>query len=63
VLQSAAVVSGSYTDAAGQLVDLATRTIVVPQSGGAQYYRIRSNTPFTIKGITLSGGNVVLTYN
>jgi hypothetical protein len=56
-------VSGSYTDAAGQLVDLATRTIVVPQSGGAQYYRIRSNTPFTIKGITLSGGNVVLTYN
>jgi len=63
VLQSAAVVTGPYTDAAGQSVNLATKTITVPLSGSTQFYRIRSNTALTITSITLSGGNVVITYN
>ena len=63
ILVSAAVVTGPYTDAARQSVNLATKTITVPKSGDMQYYRIRSGTALTITSITLSGGNVVITYN
>ena len=62
-LVSAAVVAGPYTDAAGQSVNLATKTITVPMSGNMQYYRMRSGTALTITSITISGGNVVITYN
>lgn len=60
-LVSAAVVTGPYTDAAGQSVNLATRTITVPTLGGQQFYRIRSGTALTITSISLSGGNLVIT--
>ena len=63
ILVSAAVVTGPYPDAAGQAVNLATKTITVPKSGSLQYYRIRSGTALTITSIRLSGGNVVITYN
>ena len=62
-LVSAAVVTGQYTDAAGHLVYPATKTITVPLSGSMQFYRIRSSTAVTITSITISGGNVVITYN
>jgi len=62
-LQSAAAVTGPYTDAAGQTLSLATKTITVPLSGGTQFYRIRAGTALTITSITISGGNVVITYN
>src|SRR4030095_927086 len=48
VLQSAAVVTGTYTDAPGQVANLATKTITVPLSGSMEFYRIRSNTALTI---------------
>src|SRR5437899_8411608 len=63
ILVSAVVVTGSYTDAAGQSVNLETKTITVPASGSTQYYQIRSSTALTITSITLSGGTVVITYN
>jgi hypothetical protein len=63
VLQSGAGVTGPYTDAAGQSVNLATKTITVPQSGSVQFYRISSATARTITSFTVSGGNVVITYN
>src|SRR5258705_193094 len=63
VLESAAEATGPYNDAAGQVVDLVTKAIVVPQSGSMQYYRIRSTTAHTITAITISGSNVVLTFN
>jgi hypothetical protein len=63
VLESAAEASGPYSEAAGQLVNLVTKAIQVPQSGSMQFYRIRSTTPHNITGITSSGGNVVLTYD
>jgi len=62
VLQSAAVGTGFYLDAVGQSVNLATKTLTVPLSGNVQFYRIRSGTALTITGITISGGNVVITY-
>ncbi|MDB6109623.1 MAG: hypothetical protein JWR69_1373 [Pedosphaera sp.] len=62
-LRSAAVVTGPYTDAVGQSIALATKTITVPQSGSRQFYRILSDTAHTITKITASGGNVVISYN
>jgi len=62
VLQSAAVGTGFYLDAVGQSVNLATKTLTVPLAGNVQFYRIRSNTALTIKSITVSGGNVAITY-
>lgn len=63
LLVSAAVVTGPYTDAAGQSVNLATRTITVPVSGDMQFYRIRSNTALAITSVSILGGNVAITYN
>jgi hypothetical protein len=62
-LASASVVTGPYTNALGQSVNLATQTITVPASGNVQFYRIISGTAFTIRSIAVSGGNVVITYN
>jgi hypothetical protein len=61
-LRSATVVSGQYTDAAGQSVNLATQTITVPQPCSTRFYRIWSDTALTITSITVSGGRVVITY-
>ena len=63
VLQSAAALTGPYTDAAGQVANVATKTITVPRSGIMEFYRIRSTTALTITNLTISGGNVVITYN
>jgi len=63
VLESAAEATGPYRDAEGQAVDLVTKAIVLPQSGSMQFYRIRSTTLHSITGITISGSNVVLTFN
>jgi hypothetical protein len=63
VLVSAAVVTGPYTDAVGQSVNLATKIITAPTSGNMQFYRIRSGTALAITSITVSGGNVVIAYN
>jgi hypothetical protein len=62
-LVSAAVVTGPYTYAVGQSVNLATKTTTVPASGSMQYYRIKSGTALTMTGITVPGGNVLITYN
>jgi hypothetical protein len=62
-LASAPVVTGPYTDAVGQSVDLATKTITVAESGNVQFYRIISGTALAIMSITVTNGNVVVTYN
>jgi len=63
VLQSSAVLAGPYTDASGQSLNVATKTITAPASGSMQFYRIRSGTALSIKNINTSGGNVAITYN
>lgn len=63
VLQSAATVNGAYTDAVGQSVNLATKTITVPLSGNMQFYRISAYTEFSLTSLTITNGNVVIKYN
>ena len=62
-LVSAAVVTDPYLDAIGQSLNLVSKTMTVPLSGSRQFYRIRAGTALTITSITISGGNVVITYN
>ncbi|HEY5234161.1 MAG TPA: ice-binding family protein [Verrucomicrobiae bacterium] len=62
-LESAVTVTGPYSDAIGQSLNPGTETITVPLSGSTQFYRIRSVTDLTIKSITTSDGNVVITYH
>ncbi|HEY5043019.1 MAG TPA: ice-binding family protein [Verrucomicrobiae bacterium] len=62
-LVSAVAVTGPYSDAIGQSLDLGTKTITVPLSGNTQFYRIRSVTTLTITSVSISAGNVVITYN
>ena len=62
-LVSAALVTGPYLDAIGQSLNLGSKTFTVPMSGATQFYRIRAVTALTITSITMSGGNVVITYN
>ncbi|HXT39920.1 MAG TPA: ice-binding family protein [Candidatus Angelobacter sp.] len=62
-LVSATELIGPYTSASGQSVNTETKTITVPLSGSMQYYRIMSGTALTISAISLSGGNVLITYN
>jgi hypothetical protein len=61
-LESASVVTGPYTDAAGQLANLPAKTITVPKTGSMRFYRIRASTALTATSITVSGNNVVITY-
>ena len=61
-LVSAVDVTGPYVDAIGQSVNLSTKTITAPLSGGRQFYRIRAATALTITNITVSGGNVAIKY-
>ena len=63
ILQSAALANGPFTDAPGQVVNLATKTITVPLSGSAQFYRIRAGTALAITSVTIVSGNVVITHN
>jgi hypothetical protein len=63
MLVSAVEVTGSYTYASGQSVNLSAKTITVPKSGNSQFYRIQAGTALTITSISMSGGNVVITYN
>jgi hypothetical protein len=62
-LEAAPVVTGPYADAIGQSLNSGTKTFTTPQSGRAQFYRIRSTTTLMIHNIVISGGNVVITYN
>jgi hypothetical protein len=62
-LLSASVVTGPYTDAPGQSVNYVTSTITVPILGSMQFYRIQAGTALDITAITISGGNVLITYN
>jgi hypothetical protein len=62
-LESAVAATGPYSDAIGQSLNLGTETITVPLSGNTQFYRIRSATALTITSISISGGNVVITYH
>ncbi len=63
-LMSSANVAGPYTEDSSAVINMATKTITLPQSGGARFYRIRQCPPApNITSIKRVGGNLVMTYN
>ncbi len=60
-LYSSATVDGTYTPEA-VAVDIAAKTVTVPQSGPARFYRLYGSGGTTITSVVISGSNVVLTY-
>jgi len=61
-LQIAFSAIGPYADVAAATVDPIARTITLPQSSGARFYRLRSCRSLQITSIQAQGGNVLLTY-
>ena len=59
---SSAAVDGTYTPEVDMLVDTGNKRLTVPQGTSSRFYRIGWNTPVQISGISLIGGNVVLSY-
>ncbi|MEI2724172.1 MAG: hypothetical protein V9H26_11725 [Verrucomicrobiota bacterium] len=61
-LYSSATVNGAYAEETGAVVNTTSKTITVPLSGATRFYRIAFTSQLTISGLTISGSNVVLTY-
>jgi hypothetical protein len=57
---SSTSVRGPFSVEAGATVNVANRTITVPVSGAAKFYRFSSTVPLSVKGITIFGGLATL---
>ena len=63
-LMSSASVSGPYTEDASAVINMAAKTITIPQSGSTRFYRIRQCPPApNITSIKRVGANLLITYN
>ncbi len=62
-LLASSTVNGSYTSAVGASVNLGTKTITMPISAAAQFFRVCSDVTYTITSINIVGPNVVIVYN
>jgi len=61
-LLSSPTIAGPYTQEFAANVDAGSRTITVPASGAARFYRLSSGTALTIRDFSVSGGIVTMKY-
>ena len=61
-LLSSASVNGPYTFDATAQIDPGSKTITVPKSGNTRFYKLLSSTGYTLNRPTVSGSNIVLSY-
>ncbi len=61
-LHGSATVNGPYTLESGTVLNEPARTITVPRSGNARFYRIRGSTQISIRSISLQGANLIIGY-
>ena len=59
---SSATADGIYTPEVNMLVDTTIKRLTVPQTSGTRFYRVLWTSKVNVAGISLSGGNVVLSY-
>ncbi len=62
-LESSATIDGPYSFEPTALIDPSAKTITVPKSGNARFYRLRSTTALRLNLSRFSGDNVVLNYS
>jgi hypothetical protein len=63
VLQSTATLApANFQPETGATVDTANKRITVPQSGNQRFYRLSASSPLIITSTTVTGNNVVMTY-
>jgi hypothetical protein len=60
-LESASSPTGPYSAEPCQ-IDPGAKIITVAKSGSARFYRLRSTTAYQLNGLTMSGNNVVMSY-
>lgn len=58
----AAVLGSPFVPVAGAVVDGVARTVTVPASGSAQFFRLSSEGSVAITGVEMVGGNLVIRY-
>jgi hypothetical protein len=61
-LASATTVNGPFTFESAAVVDTATKTVTIPTAGATRFYQLHAPFSPRITSITLTGGNVVLTW-
>ena len=61
-LDSAASVKGPFTIEPAAFFNPSAKTVIVPKSGTTRFYRLRSSAGYTLGRPTVSGNNVVLSY-
>jgi hypothetical protein len=61
-LYTAPTMNGTYTNDLTCVIDTGNKTVTVPKSGQARFYRLKSSSALKITSITPSGSNVVLKY-
>ena len=61
-LYSSATANGTYTLESTVLLDTGNKKITAPQGGATRFYRVGWTSQVKITGVSLAGGNVVLTY-
>jgi hypothetical protein len=57
---SSATLSGTYALEGGAVVNVSNRTIAIPLSGSARFYRLSSSAPLAIKAVSVSGNTATL---
>ena len=61
-LLSAATVNGPYVIDSTALINPSSKIITVPKSGSARFYRLSSSTGYTLGRPSVSGNNIILSY-
>ena len=61
-VESAAAVNGPYSLDLSASINPSAKRITVPKSGTSRFYRLRSTTAYSLGRPSISGNNVVLSY-
>lgn len=61
-IQSSSTLAGTYVKRTDASINDSTKTVTLPVSGEAQFFKLSSDTQLTIKSVSVSGGTVTIKY-
>jgi len=62
MLQSTAALTSTFADDPGAIINTAAKTVIIPKTNLARFYRLRAAVPTQITKVQVINTNVVLTY-